>query len=199
MLCDVLMVLRRTRRDPHVVLDRMERITSDLIAFAELQREAGADVICIAEPTATGEILGGRLFRKLVLPFLERLIRAIHSGGAKVIVHICGDVRAVEAELFELSADAVSFDSMVDIVEVSRKAPPWRVMGNVDAFLLEEGPVDAVATSCRLLLEGGVRLLAPACGVIPNTPLDHLMTMRRAVEEATQRAPTGTEKPEGHT
>jgi len=55
-------------------------------------------------------------------------------------------------------------------------------MGNVSAFLLKEGPPDRIIGRCRRLVAGGVRLLAPACGIIPTTPLAHLRAMRRAVE-----------------
>ena len=55
-------------------------------------------------------------------------------------------------------------------------------MGNVSAFLLKEGPADRIIERCRQLIEGGVRLLAPACGIIPTTPLAHLRAMRQSVE-----------------
>jgi [methyl-Co(III) methanol-specific corrinoid protein]:coenzyme M methyltransferase len=138
--------------------------------------------VCIAEPTATGEILGGSLFRKFVLPYLQRIVHRLQSEGLEVILHICGDVEAIEGELFELSAQAVSFDSMVDIIRLAGENPPWAVMGNVDAFLLRAGPTDAVQRNCQRLLAGGVRLLAPACGVIPSTPLLHLRELRNAVD-----------------
>ncbi|GAH80578.1 unnamed protein product, partial [marine sediment metagenome] len=37
-----------------------------------------------------------------------------------------------------------------------------------------------IHVTCRKLLEGGIRLLAPACGVITTTPLSHLRAMRDA-------------------
>jgi [methyl-Co(III) methanol-specific corrinoid protein]:coenzyme M methyltransferase len=182
MLADPLLVMRWTRRRPELLRDCLERITTDLCAFGRIEQRAGADVICIAEPTATGEILGGRLFREFVRPCLERLVETLHAAGVPVIIHICGDVAAIETELLEIPADAMSFDRPVDLVGLVAKRPPWEVMGNVDAFLLERGPADAIARSCRRLLEGGVRLLAPACGVVPNTPLSHLRAMRLAVD-----------------
>jgi [methyl-Co(III) methanol-specific corrinoid protein]:coenzyme M methyltransferase len=182
MLSDPLMVLRWTRRKPEVLLAACDRVARDLTTFGLMQKEAGAEVLCIAEPTATGEILGRPLFRKFVLPSLQRIVRALESGGLEVILHICGDVAVIEAELFEIDVKAVSFDSMVDIVRLAGKNPPWAVMGNVDAFLLRKGPPDAVRRCCRRLLDGGVRLLAPACGVIPSTPVTHLREMRNAVD-----------------
>ncbi|HUW58974.1 MAG TPA: uroporphyrinogen decarboxylase family protein [Planctomycetota bacterium] len=182
MLADPLRVLRWTRRRPQALQTYLDRITDDLIEFGRLQTEAGADVLSVAEPTATGEILGGTLFREHVLPHLDRLVRTLHAEGPGTIVHICGNVRPIEAELLELTADAVSFDSMVDVVALVRKTPPWRVMGNLDAFLLESGPIEAIRRRCRRLLAGGIGLLAPACSVIPVTPVAHLRVMREVTE-----------------
>ena len=61
-LAEATQLLRWTRKRPQAVRQYVERITHDLIAFALLQVEAGADALCIAEPTATGEILGGEKF-----------------------------------------------------------------------------------------------------------------------------------------
>ena len=180
MLCDPLQLLRWTRKAPETAERHLGRISEDLVRFGLLQKEAGADAICIADPTATGEILGGPRFRSCVLPHLVRVARDLRAAGVRVIVHICGDVAAIESELWELRADAVSFDSVADLVSLARKHPPWQVMGNVSAFLLKEGPADHVVERCRQLIEGGVRLLAPACGVIPTTPLAHLRAMRQA-------------------
>lgn len=180
MLADPLQMLRWTRKRPETLRRHLERISDDLIEFGRLQREAGADLLCIAEPTATGEILGGAKFRSFALPCLSRIAEAVRAPGLAVIVHICGDVGAVERELFELPVDAVSFDSMVDIGSLARKEPPWQVMGNVSAFLLETGSADRIQRRCRTLLRRGVRLLAPACGVIPTTPVAHLRAMRDA-------------------
>jgi MtaA/CmuA family methyltransferase len=182
MLADPLMVLRGTRRNPEAVARRLAELTAHLAEFGRLQAAAGADAVCIAEPTATGEILGGRLFRACVLPHLDRLVREIRAAGARVIVHICGRIDALETELAELPAEAVSFDSVADILAVRAAGPPWQVMGNLSPFLLEKGPAEAVWRRSRQLIDGGVRLLAPACGVIPTTPVAHLLALRAAAQ-----------------
>jgi [methyl-Co(III) methanol-specific corrinoid protein]:coenzyme M methyltransferase len=61
-------------------------------------------------------------------------------------------------------------------------------MGNVDTFLLERGPAASVLKSSRRLLDGGVKLLAPACGVVPTTPVSHLRAMRDAAGPPAPRA-----------
>jgi [methyl-Co(III) methanol-specific corrinoid protein]:coenzyme M methyltransferase len=176
------MALRWTRRNPEVVNNRLNELTARLVDFGKLQTAAGVDAICIAEPTATGEILGGALFRQCVLPHLVRLAEGVRAAGARVIVHICGKVEAIGAELMDLPADAVSFDSTADILAILRGRPPWQVMGNVSAIMIEKGPAQTVWRRSRQLLDSGVRLLAPACGVIPTTPVSHLLAMRAAAQ-----------------
>ncbi len=78
MLADPLMVLRWTRRRPELVDGYLDAITPHLERFAADQVAAGADAVCIADPTATGEILGGALFRALRPPMPE----PVGTGGA---------------------------------------------------------------------------------------------------------------------
>ena len=182
MLADPLRVLRWTRRQPQDVHRYMDRLADDLVRFGGIQAEAGADAVCIAEPTATGEILGGTLFAAFVAPYLARIAERLRAAGTRVILHVCGDARPLEAQLTGLPVEAVSFDSMVNIVAVARKGPPWQVMGNVSAFALEDGPAGAIAKWTRSLAAGGVRLLSPACGVVPTTPVAHLRAMREAAD-----------------
>ena len=180
-LMDPMWMLRWARRRPDFVRGYLARVTSALVEFGRLQIRAGADVICIAEPTGTGEILGPALFALLVAPFLQELTDRLRSEGAAVIIHICGDARSIEDELSKLRVDAVSFDSVVDVVDLVKRAPPWRVMGNVSPFLLAGVSRPAIAEVCRGLLDGGVRLIAPGCGIIPTTPVANLKAMRAAV------------------
>jgi len=177
MLTDPLMMMRWTRREPERLKRYLSAVTADLAAYARLQAAAGAEVLCIAEPTATGEILGGRLFREFVFGPLETLISEARSAGLRVIVHICGDVASIERELMDLSADAVSFDSMVDIIGLKGKSPSWRAMGNLSPFLLAAGKDEAIRAECERLVAGGVRLVSPGCGVVSSTGVSALRTM----------------------
>ncbi len=179
-LADPLQVLRWTRKTPALVDRHMARLAGHLAEFGRLQVAAGAEVVCIADPTATGEILGSALFRACVLPHLVRLVQALKEAGARVIVHICGRVDAIGAELRDVPAHAVSFDSAADILAIREGGPPWQVMGNLSAIMLERGPEEPIWRRSRQLIAGGVRLVAPACGVIPTTPAAHLRAMRVA-------------------
>jgi [methyl-Co(III) methanol-specific corrinoid protein]:coenzyme M methyltransferase len=49
------------------------------IRFGEAMIAAGADLICIADPNATGDLLGPKAFAEFCLPFLNRMTD--HNGG----------------------------------------------------------------------------------------------------------------------
>lgn len=182
-LVEIRQALKWTRRRPDLLRDYLAPMTDHLIQFGRLQIEAGADAICIAEPSATGEILGGQLFRSFAAPPLNALTQALQAAGVPVIVHICGDVRPIETVLFDLAADAVSFDCTVNLADLIARRPPWLAMGNLSPILLESGPAEAIAQQCRRIVSGGAQLVAPACGIIPTTPAAHLRAMRDSVDK----------------
>ena len=53
-------------------------------------------MISIADPTATGEILGPNLFDEYAVRYLNKVVDAIHGMNTPVIVHICGKMNAVK-------------------------------------------------------------------------------------------------------
>ncbi len=143
---------------------------------------AGADVVVISDPSATGEILGPRLFREFALPYINSMTAAAHALGVPVIVHVCGDVRPILSVMGELEADAVSVDSGVGIAETRRALPGRRVMGNVSTLLLQDGDEARVGRAAIAALANGADVLAPACGVSATTPIANLRAMTDAAK-----------------
>ena len=85
------------------------------------------------------------MFGEYAVTYLNMVADFIRRLGAKVIIHICGDVRAVSSEIPRLSGDALSFDAMVDLAALKAKIPGIKTMGNLSTYLLEFGPADKVA------------------------------------------------------
>ena len=59
--------LRRDKENSHKVLDY---VSEHLIEYARLMIDNGASVISIADPTATGEILGPKMFEEYAVTYL---------------------------------------------------------------------------------------------------------------------------------
>lgn len=157
-------------------------LTDSIIRYGEALTECGANVIVIADPSATGEILGPRTFKEFALPYLNRIAEHIHSLRRPVIVHICGNVRTIYGALNSLSAECVSVDSAVGIKEAKCALPGKTVMGNVSTILLRNGPEERIRKVSQAILNSGVDILAPACGISALTPVNHLRAMTEAAK-----------------
>ncbi|MFQ6134012.1 MAG: uroporphyrinogen decarboxylase family protein [Armatimonadota bacterium] len=173
-------LLREVVRRPDEVRALLAWLTDWLERYGIAQVEAGAEVMAIAEPSATGEILGQQGFAAFAAPYLRRLTEALRRAGAKVILHICGDATDLGEALGSLGADAVSVDGMVNLRWLKELVGPVPVMGNVSAFTLARDRPAAVAERGRRALAQGADILAPACGVVPTTPLANLRAFAQA-------------------
>ena len=177
-------LLREMYRSPDLVHAALRALVPSLAAFGRAQIAAGAAVVAISEPTATGEILGPRLFAQFGAPYLQALAQELHQAGAPVIVHICGDVRTIAAQLPGIGADAISVDEEVSLRHVRAAITPTPIMGNLSALALEQGPPARIARWARTIALRHADIVAPACGVVPTTPLSHLRALVEAVRNA---------------
>lgn len=172
--------LRKKPQEAHAL---MERITAQSLAFARAQIEAGADVITIADPSGTGELLGPKYFREYAVRYNNRLIAGIRAmaPGLPVILHICGQMRSVLEELKELTADGYSFDAVVSVREMRRAMPGKVLMGNISTFALEGSDPGRIRHMTRSVMKAGIDIVAPACGLGTSSPLANIRAILETV------------------
>jgi [methyl-Co(III) methanol-specific corrinoid protein]:coenzyme M methyltransferase len=180
-LIDPLIYYRAMRKNKASAHRLTDMVTGNLIRFGRAMLLAGADVLCIADPSATGEIVGRNGFEEFVAPYINRIIERL-TGEFHVpsIVHICGNVKTLGNALGGLAADAISVDSMVNIALLKQMIGEKVSMGNVSTHLLADGSADTVLSAARGCLRKGVDILAPACGISPKTPLENVKALQRA-------------------
>jgi [methyl-Co(III) methanol-specific corrinoid protein]:coenzyme M methyltransferase len=184
-------IFRLFRKDPPLLKRYLGVINDYLRDFAMKMIDAGADIIAVSDPTATGEILGARYFSEFAVPVYRDLFSAVHARGVPVILHICGAADNIVREMESSGADALSFDSTVGIRRVkSITAVP--VMGNVSTHLLSGGTPEAIRSAAEFALKSGVDIAAPACGIGMETSVENLRAM---VDAVTARAPEGVRIP----
>ncbi len=160
--------------DAHRLLEYVSEFLAELVKALSL---SGAAVIVIADPSATGEILGAKSFRSYALPYLNRVIDAIHQSGLPAIVHICGNIKTLRPLLPELKAEALSLDAVANLAILKKEEPFLTLMGNVSTFLLEFGPEQKISQATHQLEANGIDIIAPACGLSISTPLTHIRAM----------------------
>ncbi len=173
--------LRKERDNSHRVL---EYVSDLLIAFAGRMLEAGVTLISIGDPTATGEILGPKMFDEYAVRYLNRVIDGIHAFGAPVIVHICGNMRMVKSFIALIRCNAVSTDALVNLRLLKEEFPQLTTMGNVSTFMLELGETERVARHTENLVRDGIDIISPACGLSTSTSLEAIRAMTDTVKES---------------
>ena len=176
-LIDATALYKALRQEPGEVHGLLAFLTENCSRYGDALIEHGADIIVISDPSATGEILGPKLFREFVLPYLNNMIDRIHTLGKPVIVHICGNVGSTYEPLTKLTSECISVDALVNIKEARSVIPGKKLMGNVSTLLLQNGPVSRIQTVSKNLLDFGVDILAPACGLSATTPVRHIKAM----------------------
>lgn len=173
--------LRKDKENSHKVLNY---VTEHLIEFAQLMVDNGATAISIADPTATGEILGPKMFAEYAVTYLNQLIDAIHKMGVPVIVHICGKMQAVTASVADIRSNALSVDAFVNLKAIKEEYNQIHTMGNLSTILLQDGDQSSVQKNAERLLKDKINILAPACGLSTSTPLANIQAFTETVKNA---------------
>jgi MtaA/CmuA family methyltransferase len=165
--------------DPGFVADLLDFATELALDFARAQIRAGADVIGMGDAAAS--LCGPRFYEELVLPREQRIIQAVHDGGALARLHICGDTNAILAPMGTTGADIIDLDHMVRLDAARRELGEAPVIaGNFDPVgVLLQGSPEQVEAACRRCHEAfGPRFIVNAgCEVPPDTPLANVEAM----------------------
>lgn len=173
--------IRKNRVAAHAYMDF---VTNELIRFGRAQIESGANVITISDPSGTGEILGPKDFDAYAVKYMNQLIAGLKTGhdDIPVIVHICGQMHKVYPELGKVSADAFSFDAIVNLREAKKQLPGKIIMGNVSSFGLEFATADKVRKMTRKVINDGSDIISPACGLGTQSSLGNIQMMLNTVK-----------------
>jgi len=172
--------------EPAFVEDVFSLLTEQAIRCAIAQIDAGADIIGIGDAAAS--IVGPEIYREVILPHEQRMVTAIHTAGAYVKLHICGDITHLLPDIWRTGADIIDADWMVDIRAALATWPAGPVInGNFDpvAVMLQGTPEDVRQAARRNLADGGERIcVSPGCEVPIDTPHENLLALHEALCEA---------------
>jgi [methyl-Co(III) methanol-specific corrinoid protein]:coenzyme M methyltransferase len=182
-LVDPMQFLKELRKETAGSHRVLEYVSNFLIAFGRRLVESGASAVCIGDPTATGEILGPRMFDEYAVTYLNRVIDGIKASGVPVLVHICGEMKAVKPSIPLLHADAISTDAFVNLKLLKEEYPQLTTMGNLSTILLESGDPEQVARRTESLIRDGIDIISPACGLSTSTSLATIRAMTDTVKE----------------
>ena len=146
-----------------------------------LMLEAGADFICLSEPSGTGEVVGPKYFREFTVPYINKVMDALETPVK--MVHMCGRLQRVYDQLPDIHSDVFSFDAVVSIRDVRQVLPDRALMGNVSTLAMQDTTPDRVRSMVHYVRGQGINVVAPACGLPTVTPLPVIQAMVEAAKE----------------
>jgi MtaA/CmuA family methyltransferase len=117
--------------DPGFVCELFAFVVEMELGWAKAEIAAGADLIAIGDAAAS--LVNPRTYTELVWPCEKKMVDAIHSMGARVRLHICGDTRLILENIGRLGCDIVDLDYLAPVSLAREKMGPRQVlMGNID-------------------------------------------------------------------
>lgn len=154
----------------------MDRCVDVALDFGRAQIEAGADTIGIGDAAASQ--ISRDLYEELILPRQQRLVRGLKEAGAKVRMHICGNIAHLLTGLASLDLDIIDVDHMVDLRTVRRELGPRAVIaGNLDpvADVMRSTP-EAIRQAVRdcYVQAGDPFMVCAGCEIPSRTPIENL-------------------------
>jgi uroporphyrinogen decarboxylase len=168
--------------EPDLVKILIDGTTITAKEFARAQVDAGCDVIGMGDAICSQ--ISDEQYREFVKAKHQEIVDYIHSLGASVKIHICGDITHLLAELKDVRPDILDLDWMVDMQkshtilgdEIIRcgNLDPVRIIEQLSAEELAR-EVDGLCRRERnnpFILSGG-------CEITVDTPVENLHAMRK--------------------
>ncbi len=165
--------------DEGYVGELMDLCVDVALEFAKAQIAAGAETIGIGDAAASQ--ISPDLYEELILPREQRLVRGLKTMGAKVRMHICGDISHLLPELATLELDILDVDHMVSLTKVREALGRKTVIaGNIDpvASVLRSHP-DAIREAVRRCYAevGNPFMVNAGCEIPSGTPAENLKAL----------------------
>ncbi len=161
----------------------LDLATEAAIMYANALVEAGADIISVADPVASPDLLSPDSFKKFLKARLQKFSSSVDSV---TVLHICGNVNPILSYMADCGFEGLSVEEKIGSPKKAKEVigNRARFVGNISSpFTLLPGPVDKIKAEARQALAEGVDVLAPGCGIAPMTPLENIKAMVAARNE----------------
>lgn len=166
--------------DPDFVRDLFDFVLEMELRFAKAQIEAGIEIMGIGDAAAS--LIGPTIYQEFVLPYERKMVDALHEMGAKVRLHICGNIGRILSGIGSLGCDLVDVDYMVPLSQARGEMGPGQVLaGNLNPVTtLRGGTPDSIAAAlAECHRQAGPRyIVAAGCEVPRDTPEQNVLALR---------------------
>ncbi|MBN2109550.1 MAG: MtaA/CmuA family methyltransferase [Methanosarcinaceae archaeon] len=152
------------------------------IVYANSLLDAGADVVSVPDPVASPDLMAPDTFDNILKPVLQRFADNVNGP---MVLHICGNVTPILKMMADCHFESLSIEEKVNIADAKASlGKSVSICGNVSSpFTLLSGDEAKVKADSRKALEDGIDVLAPGCGIAPDTPVANIKAMVAARDE----------------
>jgi MtaA/CmuA family methyltransferase len=176
-------VLLKIFMEPDFVKRLIDKIMPTAKDFARAQVEAGCDIIGVGDAICSQVDVEN--YREFVKEMHQELFEYIQSLGAKVKLHICGNITHLLDDIREVKPDIVDIDWMVNMDYASDTLGSDIIRcGNLDPVsVIQDLSPEEIRNKTEYLCqkeEGRPFIFSGGCEITVNTPEEHLKAMRLA-------------------
>ncbi len=168
--------------DPDFCNSLMDKCLITAKDFAKAQVEAGCDIIGMGDSICSQ--IDPFTFESFVMQRQHDIIEYIHSLGAKVKLHICGNITHLLPSLKKVNPDILDLDWQVDIPEARKIMGDSTILcGNIDPVIIqEETPENLFNMAKELVVKHRDErfILSGGCEITVGTPPANLLELRKA-------------------
>jgi len=177
-------VLLKIFMEPDFVKRLIDKTMPTAKAFARAQVEAGCDIVGVGDAICSQ--VDVESYREFVKEKHLELFEYIQSLGARVKLHICGNITHLLEDIRDVKPDIVDIDWMVDMDQSYEKLGSNIVRcGNLDPVSVVQNcqPEEIREETEQLCRREEDRpfILSGGCEITVNTPVEHLEAMRLAL------------------
>ena len=181
--------LKLMRKHPEALPDLLGFTANLVAAIVDLYAEAGAEIVMVADPVASGDMISLDTYRSIAMPAYQKFMDT-RTSDIPIILHICGNAGDRIESGLEMGVDVFSIDAMVDMEDMLRRADHRLcMMGSLSPTdqLMLGTPESVYKESIRLLelaeKNGGGFILSSGCDIPAGCPLENLQAMHKAAED----------------
>ncbi|RJQ44085.1 MAG: hypothetical protein C4538_10930 [Nitrospiraceae bacterium] len=183
-------MMKATFKKPEFVLKVVDFATNLLIHLYEpVVSDGTLELLSIADPTASGDLISKKQFEKFALPYLKKLTDWAKSKNVHTLVHICGNTTD-RLDLFpRTGASCISLDHKTDIAKAKEVLHGKMCFaGNVDpVHIMLQGSVKDVEDASRRVIQtagtDGGFILMPGCDIPPTVPYENIQKFIQVARE----------------
>lgn len=158
-------------RDPESFGKLLDLMTLTITRHLEFQVKTGVHAVQLFD--SWGGWVSADLYRREMVPRLQRIVAAIQPLGVPVILYVNGSSHLLEA-MADTGADVLSVDWRLPLDEVRRRVGPRPALqGNLDPCSLYASPEIIQAEVRAVLAEAGPtgHILNLGHGILPDAPV----------------------------